>query len=79
MCLYKYIYFVCNSVWLYPGQTDQIAIDILIPSGTQDTVNTLTVRIIGTEIADKTVYIYVQNAFSKVNIRKYWLLQKYFL
>ncbi|XP_011878705.1 PREDICTED: uncharacterized protein LOC105567991 isoform X2 [Vollenhovia emeryi] len=52
-------------MWLYPGQTDQVAVDILIPSGSQDTVNTLTVQIVGTEISEKTVNVYAQNVYSK--------------
>lgn len=68
VCLYV---FVSNSLWLYPGQTDKVAVDILIPLGSQDTVNTLTLNIVGTEIPEKTVNILVQNAFSKVKIRKY--------
>lgn len=56
-------------MWLYPGQTDQIVVDILVPLGSQDTVNTLTLLIAGTEIPEKTTYVYVQNEFSRVNIR----------
>lgn len=52
-------------MWLYPGQTDQIAVDIIIPTGSQETVNTLTVLIAGTQISEKTVNVLVQNAFSK--------------
>ncbi|XP_028047875.1 uncharacterized protein LOC114253740 [Monomorium pharaonis] len=57
---------VPTYMWLYPGQTDQVAVDILVPPGNQDTVNTLTLSIGGTEIAEKTVNIYVQNTFSKI-------------
>ncbi|XP_029673060.1 uncharacterized protein LOC115241436 [Formica exsecta] len=52
-------------LWLYPGQTTNVAVDIVVPLGTQDTVNTLTLSIDGTEIPEKTVYVYVQNAISK--------------
>ncbi|XP_071626964.1 uncharacterized protein [Temnothorax longispinosus] len=52
-------------MWLYPRQTNRVAVDILVPLSSQDTVNTLTVEIVGTEISEKTVYVYVQNAFSK--------------
>ncbi|XP_070154402.1 uncharacterized protein [Polyergus mexicanus] len=52
-------------LWLYPGQTTNVAVDIVVPLDTQDTVNTLTLSIDGTEIPEKTVYVYVQNAISK--------------
>lgn len=57
-------------MWLNPGQTGQIAVDIIIPLQSQETVNTLTLLIAGTQISEKTVYLIVQNAFSKVNIKK---------
>jgi len=44
-------------------------VDIIIPPGSQDTVNTLTLSLGGTEISEKAVYVYVQNAFSKVSKR----------
>jgi len=55
------------SIWLYPGEKGHIAVDILIPLETQDTVNKITLSVDGAEILEKTVYIYVQNAFSRVN------------
>lgn len=66
-------------MWLNPGQTDQIAVDIVIPSGTQDTINTLTLHIVGTDISEKTVNVFVQSAFSKVNIRKYNYYRKFII
>ncbi|XP_018313581.1 uncharacterized protein [Mycetomoellerius zeteki] len=52
-------------MWLYPGQTDQVAVDILVPTGTQETVNTLTLFIVGTEILEKSVQVFVYNELSK--------------
>ncbi|XP_072759242.1 uncharacterized protein [Anoplolepis gracilipes] len=52
-------------LWLGSGQTNSVPVDIFVPLGTQDTVNTLTLLIDGTEIPEKTVYVYVQNAISK--------------
>ncbi|XP_012230485.1 uncharacterized protein [Linepithema humile] len=52
-------------MWLYPGQKGHVAVDILVPFGTQDLVNTLSLSIDGTEISEKTAYIYVRNSFSK--------------
>lgn len=57
--------FVSNSIWLHPGQTDQVAVDILVPAGTQETVNTLTLSIVDTEILEKTVQVFVHNELSK--------------
>ncbi|CAL1673937.1 unnamed protein product [Lasius platythorax] len=55
-------------LWLYPGQTNYVAVDIVVPLDIPDaTVNTLTLSIDGTEIPEKTVYIYVQKyAISKI-------------
>ncbi|KYN33144.1 hypothetical protein ALC56_12477, partial [Trachymyrmex septentrionalis] len=55
-------------MWLYPGQTDQVAVDILVPAGTQETVNTLTLSIVGTEILEKTVQVFVHNELSREKI-----------
>ncbi|XP_011068989.1 PREDICTED: uncharacterized protein LOC105154895 isoform X2 [Acromyrmex echinatior] len=52
-------------MWLHPGQTDQVVVEIFVPAGTQETVNTLTLSIIGTEILEKTVQIFVHNELSK--------------
>lgn len=58
-------------MWLSPGQTKQVAVDIVIPAGTgQNTVNTITLSVVGTQISEKTVYVYVQDAFSKVNTNR---------
>ncbi|RLU26053.1 hypothetical protein DMN91_002216, partial [Ooceraea biroi] len=54
-------------IWLSPGQTSRVPIDIYIPQRSQETVNTLTLRIDGTQIEEKTVYIYVQNALSRTD------------
>ncbi|XP_019701264.2 uncharacterized protein LOC105192540 isoform X2 [Harpegnathos saltator] len=59
-------------VWLYPGQTGYVAVDIIVPAGVgQNTVNTITLSVEGTEISEKAVYVYVQNPFSKIidNVR----------
>ncbi|XP_029179227.1 uncharacterized protein LOC114946743 isoform X2 [Nylanderia fulva] len=56
------------NLWLYPGQTNYVAVDIVVPLDTPDaSVNTLTLAILGTEIPEKTVNIYVQKyATSKI-------------
>ncbi|XP_032672396.1 uncharacterized protein LOC116844660 isoform X2 [Odontomachus brunneus] len=59
-------------VYLYPGQTSYVAVDIIVPTGIrQDTVNTLTLFVDGTEISEKTVYVYIQNPYTKIidNVR----------
>jgi len=63
------------------GETDQIAVDIYVPPGSQETVNILTLIISGKpEISKKTVHIFVKNAFSKVNMKKCdQLIQEFFL
>ncbi|KYN10811.1 hypothetical protein ALC57_17011 [Trachymyrmex cornetzi] len=52
-------------MWLHPRQTGQIAVDIFVPAETQETVNTLTLYIVNTEIMEKTVQIFVHNELSK--------------
>lgn len=61
---------ICNSLWLYPGQTNYVAVDIVVPLDIPDaSVNTLTLSILGTEIPEKTVNIYVQKyAISKIKV-----------
>ncbi|XP_014485040.1 PREDICTED: uncharacterized protein LOC106749772 isoform X3 [Dinoponera quadriceps] len=54
-------------VWLYPGQTNYVAVDVVVPAGIrQDTINTLTLFVDGTEISEKTVYLYVQDSSAKI-------------
>lgn len=66
--MYDYFCESANSIWLYPGQTNYVAVDIIVPTGIrQATVNTLTLFVDGTEISEKTVYVYVQDPFTKVN------------
>lgn len=56
-----------RSMLLLPGQTGQVAVDIFIPGGVgQNTVNTITVSLGSTQISEKTVYVYVQDSFSKI-------------
>ncbi|KAL6446330.1 hypothetical protein ACFW04_001137 [Cataglyphis niger] len=64
---FRIINIISTDLWLYPGQTTNVAVDIVVPLDTQDTVNTLTLFIYGTEIPEKTVYVYVQNAISKID------------
>ncbi|XP_031837406.1 uncharacterized protein LOC116429086 isoform X1 [Nomia melanderi] len=53
--------------WIYPGQMSSIAVDIVIPDNTSpDTANTVTLFIQGTEIKEKSAYIYVQGSLSKL-------------
>lgn len=56
---------------MYPGQTSYVAVDIIVPAGIrQNTVNTVTLFVDGTEISEKTVYLYVQDPSNKVNINE---------
>ncbi|CAL7945670.1 unnamed protein product [Xylocopa violacea] len=53
--------------WFYPGQMKNVAIDLLVPeNAAPDTVNTVTLFILGTEIKEKSVYLYVQGSLSKL-------------
>ena len=48
-----------------------IAIDVVVPNNAApDTANTVTLSILGTEIKEKSVYLYVQGSLSKVIIGK---------
>ncbi|KOX76152.1 hypothetical protein WN51_11892 [Melipona quadrifasciata] len=56
-----------TSIWIYPGQTSNIAIDVIIPNNAApDTANTVTLSILGTEIKEKSVYLYVQGSLLKL-------------
>ncbi|XP_017761892.1 PREDICTED: uncharacterized protein LOC108552027 isoform X2 [Eufriesea mexicana] len=53
--------------WIYPGQISNVAIDLIVPDNvTPDTANTVTLSILGTEIKEKSVYLYVQGSLSKL-------------
>ncbi|XP_054005183.1 uncharacterized protein LOC128890574 [Hylaeus anthracinus] len=53
--------------WIYPGQMSNVAVDLIIPdNAAPDTANTVTLSIQGTEIKDKSVYLYVQGSLSKL-------------
>ncbi|KZC15153.1 hypothetical protein WN55_08226, partial [Dufourea novaeangliae] len=53
--------------WIYPGQMSNVAVDIIIPDNTApDTANTITLFIQGTEIREKSAYLYVQGSLSKL-------------
>lgn len=48
-----------------------VAIDLIVPDNVAPhTVNTVTLSISGTEIKEKSVYLYVQGSLSKVIIKK---------
>ncbi|CAD1481294.1 unnamed protein product, partial [Heterotrigona itama] len=56
-----------TSTWVYPGQMCNIEIDLVIPNNVApDTANTVTLSILGTEIKEKSVYLYVQGSLSKL-------------
>ncbi|XP_076751502.1 uncharacterized protein LOC143423805 [Xylocopa sonorina] len=53
--------------WIYPGQMSNVAIDLIVPkNAAPDTANTVTLFILGTEIKEKSVYLYVQGSLSKL-------------
>nr|XP_033341534.1 uncharacterized protein LOC117229261 [Megalopta genalis] len=53
--------------WIYPGQMSKVAVDIIIPDNTSpDTASTVTLSIQGTEIKEKSAYVYVQGSLSKL-------------
>ena len=53
--------------WIYPGQMSNVAVDLIIPDNTAaDTANTVTLFISGTEIKEKSAYLYVQGSLSKL-------------
>ncbi|XP_026301971.1 uncharacterized protein LOC100576425 isoform X2 [Apis mellifera] len=56
-----------SYVWIYPGQMSNVAIDLIVPDNVApDTANTVTLSISGTEIKEKSVYLYVQGSLSKL-------------
>ncbi|XP_076280606.1 uncharacterized protein LOC143209165 isoform X2 [Lasioglossum baleicum] len=58
---------VPTYAWIYPGQMSKVAVDINVPANTSpDTANTVTLYIQGTEIKEKSAYIYVQGSLSKL-------------
>lgn len=64
----NYLYF---STWIYPGQVSNVAVDLIVPdNAAPDTANTVTLFILGTEIKEKSVYLYVKGSLSKVIIGK---------
>ncbi|XP_078047654.1 uncharacterized protein LOC144475533 [Augochlora pura] len=53
--------------WIYPGQMSKVAVNVIIPVNTSpDTASTVTLSIQGTEIKEKSAYIYVQGSLSKL-------------
>ncbi|XP_034196372.2 uncharacterized protein LOC117611954 [Osmia lignaria lignaria] len=53
--------------WIYPGQMSKVAVDLIVPNNAApDTANTVTFFIVGTEIKEKSVYLYVQGSVSKL-------------
>ncbi|XP_076245835.1 uncharacterized protein LOC143186202 [Calliopsis andreniformis] len=56
-----------NFAWIYPEQMSNVAVDLIIPNNAApDTANTVTLYIPGTEIKEKSVYLYVQGSLSKL-------------
>lgn len=55
------------SAWIYPDQVANVAIDVVVPNNAApDTANTVSLHILGTEIKEKSAYIYVQGSLSKL-------------
>ncbi|XP_050584880.1 uncharacterized protein LOC126919550 isoform X2 [Bombus affinis] len=53
--------------WIYPGQMSNVAVDLIVPdNAAPDTANTVTLFILGTEIKEKSVYLYVKGSLSKL-------------
>ncbi|XP_060822052.1 uncharacterized protein LOC132910400 [Bombus pascuorum] len=53
--------------WIYPGQMSNVAVDLIVPDNVApDTANTVTLFILGTEIKEKSVYLYVKGSLSKL-------------
>ncbi|XP_043490012.1 uncharacterized protein LOC122516345 [Polistes fuscatus] len=47
--------------WIYAGRTINVFVDVEVPRGTrQDVINTLTLYVQGSEITEKSVYLYVE-------------------
>ncbi|XP_014616442.1 PREDICTED: uncharacterized protein LOC106793766 [Polistes canadensis] len=47
--------------WIYAGRTINVFVDVEVPRGTrQDVTNTLTLYVQGSEITEKSVYLYVE-------------------
>ncbi|XP_020283230.1 uncharacterized protein LOC109854502 isoform X2 [Pseudomyrmex gracilis] len=57
-------------LWLRPGQTSYVTVDMIVPLGTQNSINTLTLSIDETQISQKTVYVYVQDSFRDIDDAK---------
>lgn len=54
-----------------------IAVDLLVPdNATPDAVNTVTLIILGTEIKEKSVYLYVKGSLSKVIVTKFCINER---
>ncbi|KAF7404947.1 hypothetical protein HZH66_003853 [Vespula vulgaris] len=48
--------------WIFAGRTVHVFVDIEVPRGTsQDVINTLTLYVQGSEIMEKSVYLYVES------------------
>ncbi|XP_012139226.2 uncharacterized protein LOC105662339 [Megachile rotundata] len=53
--------------WIYSGQMSNVAVDLIVPNNVAaDTANTVTLSILGTEIKEKSVHLYVQGSVSKL-------------
>ncbi|CAK9806749.1 hypothetical protein ANTQUA_LOCUS4993 [Anthophora quadrimaculata] len=53
--------------WIYPGQMNNVAVDLVVPdNAAPDTANKVTLSILGTEIKEKSVFLYVQGSLSKL-------------
>lgn len=55
-----------------PGQTSRVAVELVVPNGISDTVNTviLTAQVFGFsgfDIVEKSAFLYVQNTNSRVS------------
>ncbi|XP_015173906.1 PREDICTED: uncharacterized protein LOC107065092 [Polistes dominula] len=55
------------STWIYAGRTINVFVDVEVPRGTtQDVINTLTLYVQGSEITEKSVYLYVEGNIPNV-------------
>ncbi|XP_033209668.1 uncharacterized protein LOC117168267 isoform X3 [Belonocnema kinseyi] len=71
----------CNVVG--PGQTSQVAVELVVPNGISDTVNTviLTAQVFGFsgfDIVEKSAYLYIQNTNSRKTDDKSPTIRYYF-
>lgn len=72
---FYYLFTFYFSGWIYPGQISNVAVDLIIPdNAAPDTANTVTLYIPGTEIKEKSAYLYVQGSLSKVMVKNAHLI-----